>query len=126
MAAIGRCLSSLHHLRTHTRTIAAAPFHGRVVHHAVMNLIAEPLEKRFIYDTYAYRMGKGTHAAVARYQKWAGRYAYAMKMDIRRYFPNLDHGILKQQLHCRIKDQRVLDLLGRIIDGSPPSSEPPT
>ena len=106
------------------RTIAAAPFRDRVVHHALMNIIGPPLERRFIHDSYACRVGKGTHAAVARYQRWARRHAYAMKLDIRRYFPNMDHAILKGQLRRRIKDARLLDLLDRIIDGSPASGEP--
>jgi retron-type reverse transcriptase len=37
------------------RTIAAAPFRDRVVHHALMNIIEPPLDKKFIYDSYACR-----------------------------------------------------------------------
>jgi RNA-directed DNA polymerase len=48
------------------RTIAAAPFRDRVVHHAVMNLIEPPLDRTFIHDSYACRRGKGVHAAVDR------------------------------------------------------------
>lgn len=52
------------------RIISAAPFRDRVVHHALMNVI-EPLDKRFIYDSYACRKGKGVHRAVDRYQCYA-------------------------------------------------------
>ena len=48
------------------RLIAAAPFRDRVVHHAVMNVIEPPLDRTFIHDSYACRVGKGVHAAVAR------------------------------------------------------------
>lgn len=67
------------------RTIAAAPFRDRVVHHAVMNLIEPTLDRTFIHDSYACRRGKGVHAAVDRYQGWARRHAYALKMDVTRY-----------------------------------------
>ncbi len=104
------------------RVIAAAPFRDRVVHHAIMNLIEPPLDRTFIFDSYACRLGKGTHAAVARYQAWARRYAYVLK--IAQYFPSIDHDILKDKLRRRIKDNRTLALLDRIIDGSPLSEMP--
>lgn len=101
------------------RLIAAAPFRDRVVHHAVMNLIEPPLDRTFIDDSYACRRGKGTHAAVARYQGWARCYPYALKMDVAQYFPSIDHEVLKQKLRRRIKDTRVLWLLDLLIETSP-------
>ncbi|MGE3152473.1 MAG: reverse transcriptase domain-containing protein [Nitrospiraceae bacterium] len=101
------------------RVIAAAPFRDRVVHHAVMNVIEPPLDRTFIADSYACRHGKGVHAAVDRYQAWAQTYRYVLKMDVRQYFPSIDHELLKAKLRRRIKDRCVLALLDRIIDGSP-------
>ena len=101
------------------RLIAAAPFRDRVVHHAVMNMIESPLDRTFIYDSYACRRGKGVHAAVDRYQQWAQRYPYVLKLDIQRYFPSIDHDLLKEKLRRRIADPQVLALLDRIIDSSP-------
>jgi RNA-directed DNA polymerase len=101
------------------RIIAAAPFRDRVVHHALMNLVEPPLDRTFIFDSYACRRGKGVHAAVDRYQIWARRNAYALKMDVAKYFPSIDHDLLKEKLRRRIKDVRVLALLDRIIDTSP-------
>jgi RNA-directed DNA polymerase len=101
------------------RIIAAAPFRDRVVHHAVMNVIEPPLDGTFIHDSYACRPGKGTHAAVDRYQGWACRYSYALKMDVRQYFPSVDHDLLKEKLRRRIKDRRVLQLLDQIIGSGP-------
>ena len=101
------------------RMIAAAPFRDRVVHHAVMNCLEPPLDRTFIADSYACRKGKGVHAAVDCYQAWAQTYRYVLKMDVRQYFPSIDHGLLKEKLRRRIKDRRVLVLLDRIIDGSP-------
>lgn len=101
------------------RQIAAAPFRDRVVHHAIMNVIEPPLDRRFIDDCYACRRGKGTHRAVDRYQSWARRYPYVLKLDISRYFFSIDHEILKRKLRARIKDADLLRLLGQIIDSSP-------
>jgi retron-type reverse transcriptase len=104
------------------RVIAAAPFRDRVVHHAVMQVIEPLLDRTFITDTYACRKGKGVHAAVDRYQAWAQTYRYVLKIDIQQYFPSIDHAVLKVKLRRSIRDARVLDLLGRIIDSSPPGT----
>ncbi len=52
------------------RVIKAAPFRDRVVHHALCNVIDPILDKGFIYDSYACRRGKGTHAAVIRLESF--------------------------------------------------------
>jgi retron-type reverse transcriptase len=101
------------------RLIAAAPFRDRVVHHAVMNVIEPPLDRRFIHDSYACRQGKGTHAAVDRYQRWAQQYRYALKLDVQQYFPSIDHTILKATLRRHLRDDHVLALLDLIIDSGP-------
>jgi len=101
------------------RVISAAPFRDRVVHHALMNVLEPVFDKGFIYDTYACRKGKGGHKAVDRYQAYAQNYRYVLKLDIRRYFPSVDHQILKAQLRTKIKDKRIIALLDLIIDGSP-------
>jgi len=51
------------------RLISAAPFRDRVVHHALCNVIGPPFERRFIADSYANRLGKGTHRALDFYER---------------------------------------------------------
>ncbi|MBU0498712.1 MAG: Retron-type reverse transcriptase [Gammaproteobacteria bacterium] len=106
------------------RLIAAAPFRDRVVHHAVMNGIEPPIDRRFIFDCWACRRGKGVHGAVRRYQTWARRYPYVLKTDIRAYFPSIDHALLKERLRRYLKDREVLGLLDRIIDRGPEVAGP--
>ncbi|MDX1654599.1 MAG: RNA-directed DNA polymerase [Candidatus Competibacteraceae bacterium] len=106
------------------RRIAAAPFRDRVVHHALMNLVEPALDRRFIDDSYACRVGRGVHKAVERYQGWARCHAYVLKVDVRRYFPSIDHTLLKAKLRRRLKEPQVLGLFDRIIDGAPDPGEP--
>lgn len=98
------------------RWISATPYRDRVVHHAVCNIIEPVLDRGMIYDCWANRRGKGSHRAVLRYQQFADRYRFTLKMDIRKYFPAIDHEILKGQLRRSFKDGRLLELLDRIID----------
>lgn len=98
-----------------TRRISAAPFADRVVHHALCNVIAPAFESRFLADSYANRTGKGTHRAVDRLQYFARRYRYALRLDIVKHFPSIDHAILLETLGRVIVDPGVLDLAERII-----------
>lgn len=102
------------------RMISAAPLCDRVVHHALINVIGPLLERRFIFDSYANRAGKGTHRAIRRYQHFLRQFAYVLKCDLRKYFPSLDHAILKALLRHCIADAQTLWLIDRIIDRSNP------
>jgi RNA-directed DNA polymerase len=100
------------------RLISAAPFRDRVVHHALCVVIEPIFERGFIFDSYANRVAKGTHAAVARYERFRNRSAYVLRGDIFRYFPAIDHEILKRDIRRRIACERTLSLIDAIIDGS--------
>ena len=53
------------------RLISAAPFRDRVVHHALCQVIEPLFERTFIADSFANRVGRGTHAALDRAEHWA-------------------------------------------------------
>jgi retron-type reverse transcriptase len=98
------------------RKISAAPFRDRVVHHALCNILVPIFERKFIYDSYANRVGKGTHAALDRCTYFMRRYPYVLPCDIQQFFPAIDHEILKSRLAAVIGDTQVLRLCGKIID----------
>jgi RNA-directed DNA polymerase len=81
-----------------TRLISAAPFRDRVVHHALCNIIEPIFEKSFIFDSYANRIGKGTHKAIDRAQQFARRFKYVLICDVRQFFPSIDHQVLQETL----------------------------
>ncbi len=97
------------------RKISAASFHDRVVHHAVVNVLEPIYERRFLADSYACRKGRGTHRAVGRAQHYLRRYAYYLKTDIIRFFPNVDHEVLMQVIGRQIRDDRLLQLIAVIL-----------
>jgi retron-type reverse transcriptase len=97
------------------RLISAAPFRDRVVHHALCNLVEPLFERRFIYDSYANRVGKGTHRALDRCQQFARRFRYVLQCDIRQFFPSIDHAVLKRILGRTIHDADVMWLVSRIL-----------
>lgn len=100
------------------RQISAAPFRDRVVHQALCAVIAPIFERGFVADTYASIRGRGTHRAVARYEQLRDRHRYVLRADVYRYFPSIDHAILKADLRRRIACPQTLWLCDTIIDGS--------
>ncbi|HBE45753.1 MAG TPA: RNA-dependent DNA polymerase [Deltaproteobacteria bacterium] len=103
------------------RIIYVSPIKDRIVHHAVMNIVEPIWESLFIYDSYACRKGKGTHAGLARTvkflrmsrQKW-GR-VYCLKCDITKFFPSINHHIMFDIIRRKIKCKDTLYLFDKII-----------
>ena len=107
------------HLRDiKTRLISAAPYRDRVVHHALCNIIVPIFERTFISDTYANRAYFGTHKALKRFTDFARSNRYVLQCDIRKYFPSIDHQILKELMRRKIKCKDTLWLIDTIIDNS--------
>jgi retron-type reverse transcriptase len=97
------------------RLISAAPFRDRVVHHALCNVIEPLFEATFVADSYANRVGKGTHRALDRAQEYARRHRFVLQCDVRQFFPSIDHEILRGLLARRIGDAGVLGLASLIL-----------
>lgn len=100
------------------RLISAAPFRDRVVHHALTRVLEPIFERRFTDYSFASRKGFGQHRALRLAREACRRYGFVLKCDIRKYFPSIDHAILKELIARVVKCGRTLELAGRIIDGS--------
>lgn len=98
------------------RVISVVPFVDRVMHHAIMNVLEPVFERQFIFHAYACRKGKGSHKAVNYAFKKARTHKYFLKLDVRKYFDNIDHLVLKKLLSKIIKDVECLNLLFALID----------
>jgi RNA-directed DNA polymerase len=98
------------------RQICAALFKEQVLHHALMNICHDHFEKKQIFDSYASRPGKGTHAAVKQAKKFCCSHSWFLKLDIRKFFASIQHDRLKKQLRTMFKDDHLLDILYTIID----------
>lgn len=104
--------------RPKRRLISAAPYPDRVLHHAVMNVLEPILERHFHPHSFACRTGKGTHAASRHLQALLRRFRFSLQLDVRKFFPSIDHDILKARFRRLLKDRPFLALLDRLVDGS--------
>lgn len=96
-------------------------FPDRITHHAVMNVLEPIFVSTFTNDTYSCIKGKGIHAtarAVEKALQDKKGTQYCLKIDIKKFYPNIDHDTLKQLLRRKIKDNDLLWLLDEIIDSA--------
>ena len=88
-----------------------------------MNILEPIWVSIFTKDTYSCIKNRGIHAAaknvkhILRTDNDGTR--YCLKIDIRKFYPSIDHDILKMVIRRRIKDKRLLWLLDEIIDSVP-------
>lgn len=102
------------------RLISAAPYRDRVVHHALCRVVEPIFDHTFISDSYANRLGKGTHKALDRAAEFCRRYRYVLKCDVAKFFPTVDHDALRELVARKVKCRPTLALLGKIISASNP------
>ena len=104
------------------RDIHKATVKDRLLHHAIYRILYPYFDRKFIFDSYSCRIGKGTHKAMNRFREFGRivsknntRTVLILKCDIRKFFANIDHQILKNILAKHIGDKDVLCLLEKII-----------
>ena len=105
------------------RDIYRLPYYpDRIVHWAVMNIMEPIFVASYTADTYSCIKGKGIHGAhkaITKALKDKANTQYCLKLDIKKFYPNIDHDILKALLRRKIKDNDLLQLLDNIIESAP-------
>lgn len=104
------------------RDIHKASVRDRLLHHAIYRILYPFFEKTFIADSYSCRIGKGTHKAINRFCAFAWkvsqnntRTCWILKCDIKKFFANIDHGVLLGILREYILDENIIWLLENVI-----------
>ncbi len=104
------------------RSIHKATVRDRVVHQSIVTAIELVFERRFIFDSYSCRTGKGTHAGVKRLYTFLRkvsnndtRKVYILKCDIKKYFASIDHHILLHLIERQVHNEQTLELVRTIL-----------
>ena len=105
------------------RDIHKAEVRDRLLHHAIYRILYPYFDQKFIYDSYSCRIGKGTHKAIYRFESFIQKVSqnntktcWVLKCDIKKFFANIDHQILKKILEKHIQDKDILWLFSQTID----------
>ncbi len=106
------------------RVIYRLPYYpDRIVHHAIMNVLGPIWERTFTHNTYSCIKGRGISACARHVEgvirKYRGKPLYCLKIDIRKFYPSVDHDVMKRIVRRKIKDADLLRLLDGIIDSAP-------
>lgn len=104
------------------REIYKLPFRDRVVQWAIMQVLEPVWTPQFTSNTHACIRGRGIHSLLRQLRTDLRRdpdgTRYCLKIDVRKFYPSIDHGILKQVIRRKLKDPDVLWLLDGIIDSA--------
>lgn len=100
------------------RDVVDAPMKDRVVHWMLYQHLLPIWMPRFIHDTYGNLPGRGTHAAVCRLAQFArgAGAAWALQLDISKYFYSINHSLLKARTLRYVGDQELRRLIVDLID----------
>ena len=105
------------------REIYKLPFRDRVVHWAIMQVLEPIWTPQFTADTHACIKGRGMHSLLRKLREDLRNdpegTAYCLKLDVRKFYPSIDHDKMKAVVRRKIKDPEVLWLLDGIIDSAP-------
>lgn len=104
------------------RDIHKASVRDRLLHHAIYQELYPHFDKRFIYDSYSCRFGKGTHRAIERFKTFIQKVGknntktvWVLKCDVKKFFASIDHQILFSILKRHIEDNQLIGLLKNIV-----------
>ena len=107
------------------RIIMSQEIEDKIINHLVAKyFLIEVFDKTLSDRNCATRIGKGTHYALKIFKKdyndFLNKYEnfYILKLDISKYFYNLDHSIIKKLVEHKIKDKNVLKIVNSIIDST--------
>jgi RNA-directed DNA polymerase len=96
------------------RTIHAPAFRDCVVQHAIYAVAGPIFDCTFIDQSFACRVGRGTHRAADYAQAALQRSApgsVTLKLDIRKFFYRIDHAVLQRLLERKVRDRRMVALM---------------
>lgn len=99
------------------RDIHVAEVRDRVVHRLLYDYLVYAVDKRFDYDVWSCRLGKGLYGAVERTQQLLARHpnAWVWRTDITKFFDHVQHAALQTSLQKHLADPQALRLLDEVI-----------
>jgi RNA-directed DNA polymerase len=105
------------------RELCKLPYYpDRIIQWAIMLQIEFVFIEVFTDFTCASIKGRGIHKAsglISKYMNDVYGTQYCLKIDVSKFYPNIDHDILKFLLRKKFKDKKLLELLDKIIDSTP-------
>ena len=100
-----------------TRPLGIACVEDKIVQRAIVMVLERIYEVDFSESSYGYRPKRSCHQALAELGERIHRQRvnFVLDADIKGFFNNVDHGQLIELLSRRVKDQRLLRLITKLL-----------
>jgi RNA-directed DNA polymerase len=88
----------------------------RVIQQAIAQVLVGVLDPGFSSSSHGFRPGRSAHGAIRQLQGYVQEgYKFAVDVDIEKFFDNVNHDILMTELGRKVRDKRLLHLIGRYL-----------
>jgi RNA-directed DNA polymerase len=88
----------------------------RMIQQALLQALTPIFDPTFSEDSYGFRPGRSAHQAVLRAKEHVeAGYDWVVDLDLAKFFDTVQHDVLMNRVGRRVKDKRVLRLIGRYL-----------
>jgi RNA-directed DNA polymerase len=88
----------------------------RVIQQAIAQVMGPLFDPGFSESSFGFRPGRSAHGALRQVQRFIGEgYRIAVDLDLAKFFDNVRHDVLMARVARKVRDQRLLALIGRYL-----------
>lgn len=99
------------------RLVMSENIEDKIVNHFIAEFyLRKYIDNSLIYSNVATRIGKGSKLALDLFEKYIEKDSFILKVDISKYFYNIDHNVLIYLLSKKIKDKYVINIIKDVLD----------
>lgn len=98
------------------RTLGIPTVLDRMIQQALHQVLTPIFDPTFSADSFGFRPGRSAHQAVLRAREHiAAGYRWVVDLDLAKFFDTVNHDVLMRLVALRVRDKRVLQLIGRYL-----------
>lgn len=99
-----------------TRPLGIPTVIDRLIQQAIAQVLIPIFDPLFSKFSFGFRPGKSAHQAIYQVREYISQgYRIAVDMDLAKFFDTVDHDILMNRVSQKIRDKRVLHLIGKCL-----------
>jgi len=87
----------------------------RVIQQAILQVVQPIFDPEFSESSYGFRPGRSAHGAVKQVRKILDSGGWVVDIDLSKFFDRVNHDVLMARVARKVKDKRVLRLIGRYL-----------
>ena len=89
---------------------------GKSYHQSILQTLQAIFDPEFSNSSHGFRPKRSCHGAIKEVRSIINAgYGYAIDIDLEKFFDNVNHDILLHRLTRKVKDKRILRLIGRFL-----------